>query len=134
MSLKVHDGNWLECGTTINEIKVKISDKELGTVCVTKAIKYKVVYPLEIIVWNTTDLLSNCTKMKIDPVESRLQATVIEGKNETKDCIKFLKVVLKDVPSTTFLSIGDHPLMMSDFLGVWRGVKQNRTKLDKGGR
>ena len=74
--MKVPGGNWANCGGTINEkIKIKISDKELGTECVTKAIKYA---PGEI-VRNTTNLLSNCTEMKIDPVKSRLQATVIEG-------------------------------------------------------
>ena len=101
--MKVHDGNWVNCAGTINEtIKIKISDEELGTDCVTKAIKFKVVHPPEIIVWNTTDLLSNCTEMKIDPVNNRLEGTAIEGADEIKNCIKFLKVVLDDVPSTTY--------------------------------
>ena len=75
----------------------------MGTDCVTKAIKYAPgEVDQEMIVWNTTDLLSNCTKMKIDPVKSRLQGTVIEGADEIKDCIKFLQVVLNDADGTIY--------------------------------
>ena len=102
--MKVPNDNWADCGTTINEkIQVKIFDKELGTDCVTKAIKYAPgVVDQEMIVWNTNDLLSNCTKMKIDPVKSRLQGTVIEGADEIKHCIKFLQVVLNDFHGTVY--------------------------------
>ena len=105
--MKVPKGNWTKCGGTINEkIKIKISDKELGTECVTESIKYAPgEVDQEMIVWNTTNLLSNCTKMKIDPVKSRLQGTVIEGTDEIKSCVKFLKVVLNDVPSTLAIAI-----------------------------
>ena len=100
VSMKVPDGNWTNCGGTINEkIKVKIFDLELGTKCVTRALEYKVGQ--EIIVWNTTNLF-NCTEMKIDRVKSRLQGTVIEGKDEIKSCIKFVKVVLNDADSTVY--------------------------------
>ena len=99
--MKVPHGNWTKCGGTINEkIKVKIFDLELGTKCVTRALEYKVGQ--EKIVWNTTNLLSNCTEMKIDRVKSRLQGTVIEGKDEIKSCIKFVNVVLNDTIGTVY--------------------------------
>ena len=101
VSMKVPQGNWTNCGGTINEkIKVKIFDLEFGTNCVTRALEYKVGQ--EIIVWNTDNLLSNCTEMKIDSVKSRLQGTVIEGKDEIKSCIKFVNVVLNDTNGTVY--------------------------------
>ena len=99
--MKVPDGDWVDCGGTINEtIKIKISDEELGTECITKA-KTFVPGQEDEIVWNNPwnmmdDLLLNCTKMKIDPVKSRLQGVVIQGTDEVKDCIEFLEVVLDD--------------------------------------
>ena len=52
VSMKVPGGNWANCGGTINEkIKIKISDKELRTECVTKASPGEI--DQEIIVWNT---------------------------------------------------------------------------------
>ena len=99
--MKVPDGDWVDCGGTINEtIKIKISDEELGTECITKA-KTFVPGQEDEIVWNNPwnmmdDLLLNCTKMKIDPVKSRLQGVVIQGTDEVKDCIEFLEVVLND--------------------------------------
>ena len=102
--MKVPGGNWANCGGTNNEkIKIKISDKELGTECVTESIKYAPgEIDQEMIVWNTTNLLSNCTEMKIDRVKSRLQGTVIEGKDEIKSCIKFVNVVLNDTNGTVY--------------------------------
>ena len=103
--MKAPEGNWTNCGGTINEkIKIKISDEETGTECVTKAKKFE---KEEENVWNNPwnkmeDLLLNCTKMKIDPLKSRLQGVVIEGADEIKHCIEFLEVVLNDVASTRY--------------------------------
>ena len=67
---------WTECGGEINEdIKIKISDQELGTECVTKA---KGFMGDEETIWNTDDL-SDCTKLKIDPAKSHLQSMLIKG-------------------------------------------------------
>ena len=103
--MKISGGDWSNCGGTINEtIKIRISDEELGTDCVTKAKKFVVNQEN---VWNNPwnkmdDLLLNCTKMKIDPVKSRLQGVLIEGADEIKHCIEFLEVVLNDVPPTIY--------------------------------
>ena len=111
VSMKVPKSKWAGCGSTITdkEIKIKISDG-LGNQCVTESIKYEthpdgVYVPhemREMIVWNTTNLLSNCTEMKIDPVNNRLEGTAIEGADEIKNCIKFLQVVLTDTDGTVY--------------------------------
>ena len=106
--MKVPARHWADCGSTINnkEMKIEISD-DLGNKCVTEPMMYdthkKGFYEFyEMIVWNTPDLLSNCTEMKIDPVKSRLHGTVIEGADEIKDCIKFIQVVLNDKDGTVY--------------------------------
>ena len=94
--MNINNNNWTACGTKINEdIKIKISDQELGTECVTKA---KVFVVGEETIWNTDDLLSDCTILKIDPVNSRLQSMLIKGADEMTDCINLmnLNVVLED--------------------------------------
>ena len=94
--MNVTSHKFSDCLTKINEdIKIKISDQELGTECVTKA---KVFVVGEETIWNTDDLLSNCTKLKFDPANSHLQIMLIEGTDEMKGCINSinLNVVLKD--------------------------------------
>ena len=99
VSLKVPTNDWTNCGGTINEkIKVQITD-DLENKCVTESIKYEVGQEM---IWNSANLLSSCTEMKVDPVKSRLQGTVIEGTDEFKHCIKFLKVILDDADGTVY--------------------------------
>ena len=83
--------NWISCGGKIKEFKIKISD-DFGNECATKTKKFIVGQEN---VWNTEDLLSDCAKMKIDPVKSfSLKGLVLDQGDNEIYCIKFLKVVL----------------------------------------
>ena len=63
--MSADDNNWTNCGGKIKEIVIKISD-DLGNECVTKS----KMYIGQDIVWNTKDILLNCAKMKIYPLNS----------------------------------------------------------------
>ena len=108
VSTIVQADNWQSCGSTINNKKMKIEISDgLGNKCFTESIMYETIkegvfVAHDLIVWDTTDLLLNCTEMKIDPVNGLLEGTVIEGEDEIKDCIKFLQVVLTDTDGTVY--------------------------------